>query len=776
MYGLHAFNKDTAIMMGGRGSLMKTEDGGSSWDTAHCIDGVQGRFEDVHFADPSTGYAVTRSGKFYSTQDGGDTWQLNANLNVLHLYSVHFVDPDTGYAVGSGGSIFWTTDSGNNWTPQMSGTSKPLYSVDFLNDSIGCAVGNDRTIVRTTDGGNNWDSISSGTSHKFNSVRFGPDSVVVAGGEGGIFMRSEDRGDTWDSIGNGPFHIKSLELPSDSVVLAVGRMGYNGKIHRSTDTGSTWSQQTPSGKYPWLSSVRFIDASTGWVTGKGGVALQTQDGGQNWNELGSSDPYSHLTDLQFIGKKGWAVGFNGSIFHSDDGGVTWSRQDSGSMLMKGVHFIDTNEGWAVGASLSSGGNGTILHTTDGGNNWNVQSSGPEGTDAHFINSSEGWITTSSVFSGKVSHTSDGGNSWNNQASSNTLNDIEFLDSTEGWAVGGHWTILHTTDGGSSWQDLSQIGMTSTHRTVEAIDQDTVWVGGDGLLYTVDGGLSWNEHPKDFKAPVLSISFQSERLGWVTTRNGVLYRTMDGGESWTVDTKITDNPIHDLEMIDTTAAVIVGENGSILRRTCSNTSPFMEVDACESYESPGGKVWTSSGTYQDTVLNQRGCKKFLTIQLDIFRPDTAVNVHGDSLIVEDTTNSYHWVDCDDGMSLISGANDPSFVPSEAGNYAVTVFNGPCNETSSCYQVEPVGIEEREKRARFMIAPNPNDGNFRVQYEIPAEEGRLTLYNMKGMQVLDRPLEGRKGELLIEQEEAPSGLYLMRISSEGKVLKRKKVVVD
>ena len=72
--------------------------------------------------------------------------------------------------------------------------------------------------------------------------------------------------------------------------------------------------------------------------------------------------------------------------------------------LEGVHFINTQNGWAVGHA------GLILRTTDCGASWQVQQS----------NTNE------------------------------NLYDILFTSGEEGYAVGANGTILHTTDSGKTW--------------------------------------------------------------------------------------------------------------------------------------------------------------------------------------------------------------------------------------------------------------------------------------------------------------------------------------
>lgn len=51
-------------------------------------------------------------------------------------------------------------------------------------------------------------------------------------------------------------------------------------------------------------------------------------------------------------------------------------------------------------------------------------------------------------------------------------------------------------------------------------------------------------------------------------------------------------------------------------SCSETSSSITESACGSYTSPNNKLWTTSGTYNDTISNAAGCDSVITINLTI----------------------------------------------------------------------------------------------------------------------------------------------------------------
>jgi hypothetical protein len=107
----------------------------------------------VTFVDNLTGWVVGGRGTILKTTDGGANWNAQTSGTTEWLFSVHFIDNNIGWAVGYNGKILKTTNGGTNWNSQTSGTTAELESVYFTDNNTGWAVGWDGTILHTTNGG-----------------------------------------------------------------------------------------------------------------------------------------------------------------------------------------------------------------------------------------------------------------------------------------------------------------------------------------------------------------------------------------------------------------------------------------------------------------------------------------------------------------------------------------------------------------------------------------------------------------------------------------------
>ncbi|GEM_PF-1079568 len=330
-------------------------------------------------------------------------------------------------------------------------------------------------------------------SYSYSCLSVVSPSVVYVGGDMpdpktlderiGVFIRTSDGGQTWNetildrkdvriSTINGIHFLneKTGWMAGASQSLQGKEMKRDGIVMRTNDGGANWEvvklsiKQVPT-------CVFFNDEQTGWM---GGVPideegeddndekdslpsdlLKTTDGGKTWQAVRRL-PVTIKT-IYFPEKSvGWMVGQKGSIYKTNDGGATWNTQRSelepgeggavditgeGSKKfnMQGVHFIDSQTGFAT-ATSADGREGRVLSTINGGATWAKKFIGQgEGfRDAFFLNASEGWVLSTN---GRyIYHTVDGGRYWSGETISFDQ-DVPFFkiggtDEKHLWAAAG----------------------------------------------------------------------------------------------------------------------------------------------------------------------------------------------------------------------------------------------------------------------------------------------------------------------------------------------------
>jgi photosystem II stability/assembly factor-like uncharacterized protein len=193
------------------------------------------------------------------------------------------------------------------------------------------------------------------------------DQQVVVVGNSGIVLLSQDNGQSW----------ARQELPSRPALIDVSRCPSGQFIALDaarklwlSDAGSAWRSQA-------IETAEAVMALTCdpqnriWVVGGFSTILSSTDQGESWSEFSFGDD-AQLTSVQFVDSTtGFAAGEFGMVLKTTDAGESWEPMASipGEFYSQAAHFIDARRGWTVGL------NGAILATSDGGESWQSQDSG-----------------------------------------------------------------------------------------------------------------------------------------------------------------------------------------------------------------------------------------------------------------------------------------------------------------------------------------------------------------------------------------------------------------
>ena len=258
-----------------------------------------------------------------------------------------------------------------------------------------------------------------------------------------------------------------------------------------------------------------------------------------------------------------------------------------------LHMVDPQVGWAIGTYQDNIAD--VLRTTDGGNSWKVVTPHEQDRKnlkavAFFLDMNNAWVTyagdpgSSATKGARIWHTTNAGAAWKESdidGSSLTAEffvpgQIGFSNPSNGWLIAhlgagmmhDYVVIYTTTDGGATWSDmtdpnLGNLPMSCYKNDLWFRDASHGYLAGTcagvqaGLYFyqSSNAGATWDlvKLPAPAGSPDIftkenvnneaeGLTFSSANQGWVmvtsTDLNNLnnpkrwLYRTADGGKTWT----------------------------------------------------------------------------------------------------------------------------------------------------------------------------------------------------------------------------------------------------
>ncbi len=296
----------------------------------------------------------------------------------------------------NGPAIFRTTNAGTTWTsmPTTGLAVKKLFSVwaiDSLTAFVGDGgdptgtVGGDAILSKTTNGGVSWTAVANtgGTAGFINGVifsrtnpqfGFAQSDPPTGSGQAYWIKKTTDGGTTWTT--QSPTGVSGAASAQNGLFIIDGNFygfGLNAAPSRgryTTDGGTTWSLATLGITGGFVSGIAFHDnKQTGIaITGDGtGSSLpnisRTTNGGATWTAVNTGTGVTGYGNVKWISNSNTCylsggVGTSGVVKKSTNGGLNWTTQST-SGLTGITHFDFYRNGSTVwGYAVCS--DGTVL--------------------------------------------------------------------------------------------------------------------------------------------------------------------------------------------------------------------------------------------------------------------------------------------------------------------------------------------------------------------------------------------------------------------------------
>ncbi len=181
----------------------------------------------------------------------------------------------------------------------------------------------------------------------------------------------------------------------------------------------------------------------------------------------------------------------------------------------------------------------------------------------------------------------------------------------------------------------------------------------------------------------------------------------------------------------------------------------------------GQQLGQAGVYTASFPTGGACDSVVTLTLNVVQVNTSVVQNGVVLTCLNGTAQWQWLDCNNGFAAIPGATFQSYSAAENGSYAVRVTANGCVDTSACYTVNSIGIQDLGQGAQFHLVSTlvqqevillPGNTNGDLQVAIMDAQGRV-------LRTVTRSADAR---MTFDVADLPAGSYLLRVGS-GLVLR-------
>ena len=213
LYNIYFVDENVGFIIGGRGTILKTEDGGKTWARKMAMSsagigrggnprGMRANLMGIQMISETTGFIAGTENTILKTTDGGETWvgsseRARVGETRNNLEGIWFVSPTTGWVIGSFGILLHTADGGENWEKRDPGFDNNLFGIHFLDENTGWISGQEGLILHTTDGGATWNQQKTESYDDLHDITFVDAMVGWAVGGYNSILHTTDGGKTW---------------------------------------------------------------------------------------------------------------------------------------------------------------------------------------------------------------------------------------------------------------------------------------------------------------------------------------------------------------------------------------------------------------------------------------------------------------------------------------------------------------------------------------------------------------------------------------------------
>lgn len=481
-------SESTCYASGGFGTLLKSTDAGASW--RGIVTGLTIPLGRVRLAGSTERIVVGGGCSLRRSDDGGQTFArlpFSASDETCPSGVVAFSFPtsDVGYVALANKSFLSTADGGRTFTRRTAVPPAPAPTDLLCTSETTCFATAGGSIQRTADGGVTWTEVA-----QFALPLFGLEqadaATLYAVGQGQQLLKSTDAGATWSRkpvTGVPPADFASIRCFGPETCLISTRL--RDRVVRTTDGGDTFSSVvTPANA---AGAVELASATRALAVGLGGSAIVSDDTGAAWRVVGGRLNDSYITLEAATEAVAYAGGADGALARTVDAGQTWANVSPPTPLtIRAIAAPSPTRLFVLAVD------GTLQRSDNGGASYRLLGTGALSAPADVVA---------------------------------TDPDHVLLVGTRG--------VRRSTDGGETFRAISDRDLRNARLFRAETGGPVMFAHGlTRLLHSPNGGLTWRRLKLPRGIAIEDISFVSAQTGYLVDRRGRLWKTTNGGRSWT----------------------------------------------------------------------------------------------------------------------------------------------------------------------------------------------------------------------------------------------------
>lgn len=515
-------------------------------------------------------------------EKGPTSWNRTTGWNpgVGRITSIGMSPLDTTviYIGSPGGGIWKSANSGTSWTPlsDNASTRMNVYALAVDPTNVDVVYAGASGAFKSTDGGNTWITLIgvAGTVRKF---LFHPNNsnIVFAVSSSGIF-RTEDAGSSWAIVSFLSTEDIEFNPANVNIMYATGGSS-SGSVQRSTDNGLNWTilgaaqgitntGRTLVSVTPANPNIVYVCQASGSLFGR---MYRSTDAGISFTTTVVGNP---STGTNYFGYETTGTGTSGQATY--DMAMCASPTNADEVYIAGI----------ICWKSLNGGSSFFPQTA-----WSLPNSiGYNHADVHTLDYINSTIYASS--DGGIYKSKDLGDNW--------------IDITSGLGIRQFYRIDCSQTNPEMFGGGAQDNGSSIHKAFGWID----WLGADGME--------------------MEFSYTNENVVYGTSQNGQLYRSINGGNSYSGLSKpsngnwVTPFAVHptrdSIVFVGWTGVYSTTDRGnswtnisggaisttlSCLAVSLSNPQYIFASAGKTMYVTPnGGTTWTSSSTFSGSITS------------------------------------------------------------------------------------------------------------------------------------------------------------------------------